>query len=163
MTSKKIALKSSEAKQLLQDFKQKFPNFMVDQQAKQVIEEVLVDDGKLFLMDNRPFAISTGSGLFPALSNEEVSKALPSVVVDMGAIPHICNGADIMRPGIKEIHGEFESGAVLVVKDVKFAKPIAIGIAEESSEAMRTTPKGKAAKNVHYVGDRFWEAMKKSR
>jgi PUA domain protein len=163
MTSKKIALKSSEAKQLLQDFKQKFPNVMLDHQAKQVIEEVVVDDGKLFVIDNTPFAISTGSGLFPALSNDEVLKVLPSVVVDMGAIPHICNGADIMRPGIREIHGEFESGAVLFVKDVRFGKPIAIGIAEESSEAMRATSKGKAARNVHYVGDRFWEAIKKSR
>ncbi len=162
MTSKKRAMKSSEAKQLLQDFQRKFPSFMVGREARQFIQEVLVDDGRLFLIDNRPFAISAGGGLFPTLSNEEILKALPSIIVDMGAIPHICNGADIMRPGIKEIHGEFESGAVLLVKDLKFAKPIAIGIAETSSETMRTTPKGKAAKNVHYVGDQFWEAMKKS-
>ena len=80
----------------------------------------------------------------------------------MGAIPHICNGADIMRPGIREIHGEFEEGAVLLIKDVRFGKPIGICIAETSSESMQGMTKGKAARNVHYVGDAFWQAWKKS-
>ena len=163
MTSKKRTLKSSEARQLLQDFKRKFPKSTVDQHGKQMIEEMLVDHGKLFLMNDKPFALSIGDRLFPALSNEELLRALPSVIVDMGAIPHICNGADIMRPGIREIQGEFEKGDTILVKDMRFSKPIAIGVAEISSEIMRVTPKGKAAKNVHYVGDHFWEAIKKSR
>lgn len=136
---------------------------MVDPQSKEVIEEVLVDEGKLFLMNDKPFAISTSSGLFPSLMNDEVLKTLPSIVVDMGAIPHICNGADIMRPGIREVHGEFDSGSVLLVKDIRFGKPIGICVAETSTESMRKMQKGKAAQNVHYVGDRFWEALKKSR
>lgn len=94
--------------------------------------------------------------------NEEVLRTLPSIAVDMGAIPHICNGADIMRPGIREINGPFERGAALLVKDVRFGKSIGICVAEASSEAMRTMSKGKAARNVHYVGDRFWEIVKKS-
>jgi len=162
ITSKRRALKSSETKQLLQELKQKFPRFMADLQSKQVVEEIDVENGKLFLVDNKPFAISTGSGLFPSLLNEELLKTLPSVIVDMGAIPHVCNGADIMRPGIREIHGEFAKGAVLLVKDIRFGKPIGICIAETSSESMKTMAKGKAAQNVHYVGDKFWQAMKKS-
>jgi PUA-domain protein len=162
ITSKRRALKSSETKQLLQEFKQKFSGFMVDLQGKQAVEEIDVENGKLFLIDNKPFAISTESGLFPSLLNEEVLKMLPSIIVDMGAIPHICNGADIMRPGIREIHGEFGSGAVLLVKDIKFGKPIGICVAEASSESMQTMKKGKAAQNVHYVGDSFWQALKKS-
>jgi PUA domain protein len=116
----------------------------------------------LFLIEDKPFAISTGSGLFPSLLNEEVLKMLPSIIVDMGAIPHICNGADIMRPGIREIHGEFEEGTVLLVKDIRFGKPIGICVAETSSESMQAMTKGKAAWNVHYVGDLFWQALKKS-
>ena len=135
---------------------------MIDVQSKEVIEEILVDDGKLLLENDKPFAISTSRGLFPSLRNDEVLKTLSSIVVDMGAIPHICNGADIMRPGIREIHGEFEKGAVVVVKDIRFGKPIGICVAETSSESMRAMKKGKAAQNVHYVGDRFWDALKKS-
>jgi len=107
-------------------------------------------------------AIYTGGQVFPSLLNEELLGTLPSILVDMGAIPHICNGADIMRPGIKEIPSEFQSGAVLLVKDIKFGKPIAICVAETSSESMRAMSKGRAARNVHYVGDGFWEALKKA-
>ncbi len=161
MTSKRRTLKSSEAKQLLQDFKQRFARFPLDLQSKHKIEEVVIDEAKLYLMDNNPFAVSVGSTLVPSLLNEQVLKTLPLIVVDMGAIPHICNGADVMRPGIREIQGEFEAGDAILVKDMRFGKPIAIGIAEASSESMREMSKGKAARNVHFVGDRFWNAVKK--
>ncbi len=160
--SKRRSLRSSETRALLQDFKRKFPGFAADLQSKTAVEEIPVDDEKLFLVGDKPVVISVNGELFPALMNEEVLRTLPSIVVDMGAIPHICNGADIMRPGIKQTQGEFERGAVLVVKDIKFGKPIGICVAETSSESMRAMSKGKAARNVHYVGDRFWEAMKKS-
>jgi predicted RNA-binding protein (TIGR00451 family) len=114
----------------------------------------------LYLLDGKPFAISTAIGLFPSLLNDDVLRTLPSIIVDMGAIPHICNGADIMRPGIREIRGEFAKGAVLLVKDMRFGKSIGICVAETSSESMQTMGKGKAALNVHYVGDSFWQALK---
>jgi len=157
---KRRALKSSEAKRVLQEFEQKFPAFAADLHSKEILEEIDVENGKLYLLDSKPFAISTASGLFPSLLNDNVLKTLPSIIVDMGAIPHICNGADVMRPGIREIHGEFEKGAVLLVKDVKFGKSIGICVAETSSESMQTMGKGKAAQNVHYVGDSFWQALK---
>lgn len=162
MTSKRIALKSSEAKQILQEFKSKFPASVLDLHAKQVVEEISIERGKVYLLDGKPFAIAAETGLFPSLLNEVVLKALPSIVVDMGAIPHICNGADIMRPGIREIPSEFGRDAVLMIKDIKFGKPIAICVAEVSSESMRSIMKGKVARNVHYVGDEFWQALKKS-
>jgi PUA domain protein len=160
MASKRTALKSSDAKRVLEDFAQRFPIFNIDHHNKKVLEEVEVENGRLFLLDSKPFAISSANGLFPSLLNEDLLKVLPSIVVDMGAIPHVCNGADIMRPGIREINGKFKNGAVLVVKDIKFGKSIGICVAEASSEDMREMKKGKAARNVHYVGDVFWKAMK---
>jgi len=160
ITSKRIALKSSEAKRILEEFEQKFPVFTADHHNKHILEEVEVENGKLFLLDSKSFAVSTASGLFPSLLNEDVLKALSSITVDMGAIPHVCNGADVMRPGIRTINGKFDSGAVLVVKDIKFGKSIGICVAEVSSETMQEMKKGKAARNVHYVGDVFWKAMK---
>ena len=160
MTSKRIALKSSEAKRVLQELGLKFPAFAAELHSKQVVEEIDVENGKLYILDNKPFAVSKASGLFPSLMNDDVLKTLPSITVDMGAIPHICNGADIMRPGIKVINGEFEKGAVLLVKDIKFGKSIGICVAEVSSGSMQTMGKGKAAQNVHYVGDSYWQAMK---
>jgi len=159
-SSKRRTLKSSEAKQLVEDFKRFFPQSALDLERGQTIEEVVVDKGKLYFADDKPLVTSLAEKLFPSLANEELLKTLPSLVVDMGAIPHICNGADIMRPGIKQIQGDFEKGAVVLVKDQKFSKPIAIGVAEVGSASIRAMSKGIAAKNVHYVGDSFWEAVK---
>jgi len=129
----------------------------------QIIEEVVVDKGKLYFADDKPLVIRVGGELFPSLANGGLLKTLSFLVVDMGAIPHICNGADIMRPGIKQIQGDFEKGTIVLVKDQKFSKPIAIGVAEAGSASIRAMSKGIAAKNVHYVGDSFWEAVKVSR
>jgi len=161
--SKRRTLKSSQAKQLVEDFKRFFPQSALDLERGQIIEEVVVDKGKLYFADDKPLVISVGGKLLPSLANEELLKTLPSLVVDMGAIPHICNGADIMRPGIKQIQGDFEKGTIVLVKDQKFSKPIAIGVAEAGSASIRAMSKGMAAKNVHYVGDSFWEAVKVSR
>jgi predicted RNA-binding protein (TIGR00451 family) len=37
----------------------------------------------------------------------------------MGAVPHICNGADIMAPGIVKVEREFQARAMAVVVDEK--------------------------------------------
>ena len=114
----------------------------------------------MYFADDKPLVIGVAGKLFPSLANEGLLKMLPFFVVDMGAIPHICNGADIMRPGIKQIQGDFEKGTIVLVKDQKFSKPIAIGVAEAGSASIHAMSKGIAAKNVHYVGDSFWEAVK---
>ena len=95
--------------------------------------------------------------LYPTLMNESVD-GLPSVMVDMGAVPYVCNGADVMSPGITEVVGEFGEGDLVVVRDERHRKPLAVGVALTSSREMRGMPKGKAVKNVHYVGDKLWKA-----
>jgi len=95
--------------------------------------------------------------LFPTLQNESV-EGLPSVLVDMGAIPYVCNGADIMSPGITGIDGEFGEGDLVVIRDERHRKPLAVGVALVPSGEMREMPKGKAVENIHYVGDKLWKA-----
>ncbi len=94
--------------------------------------------------------------LFPTLLNESVEE-LPSVLVDMGAIPYVCNGADVMSPGIVGIDGEFSKGDLVIVKDERHRKSLAVGVALVKSEDMREMPKGKAVKSIHYVGDKLWK------
>jgi RNA-binding protein, containing PUA domain len=59
----------------------------------------------------------------------------PKVVVDAGAVKRIINGADIMRPGIKEFIGEFNKGDVVFVVDEK-GRVIAIAVALYSKQEM---------------------------
>lgn len=81
---------------------------------------------------------------------------LKHVVVDMGAVKFVVNGADIMRPGIVEISPEFDKDDFVVILDVNNKKPLAIGQAIFSSEEMQGMNAGKVIKSIHYVGDEIW-------
>jgi len=80
--------------------------------------------------------------LIPTLKFKEALQFLPKIIVDMGAVPHICNGADLMAPGIIEILGEFERDSIILIVDEKYGKPLAVGVALFSSEEIKSMEKG---------------------
>lgn len=105
-------------------------------------------------------AVQTDSEtIVPFLGTAQILTVFPSVVVDMGAIKFVCNGAKIMRPGITEFDA-FTKGDFVTVKDEKFLKTIAIGRALEDSVVAFRNAKGYVLDNLHYVGDEFWETYK---
>ncbi len=96
------------------------------------------------------------SGLvLPVLSASELVSRLPRAVVDMGAVRFVCNGADVMAPGIVRYEGNFEKGDVLVVVDIKHGKPLALGEALYSAQEATSVKQGPAIKNKHYVSDKI--------
>lgn len=82
---------------------------------------------------------------------------LKAAVIDMPAVRFIVGGADIMRPGIKDME-DFLQDEIIVIVDQNNHKPLAIGRALFSSDEMRAMDKGKVIKNLHYVGDKLWNA-----
>ena len=121
------------------------------------VEEAETDDGStVILLDNEITLFRLDDDFYPTLRCKCVD-LLPSVIVDMGAIPFVCKGADVMAPGITEIKMPFEEGALVVIRDVKHGKAIAIGRAIRSSTSIMTEKKGKVINNLHYVGDKIWE------
>lgn len=121
------------------------------------VEVGKVEDIIVYLFDEDPEFIQGEVGLYPFLGGNFVD-SLPDVVVDMGAIPFVCNGADVMAPGIINL-GEFSMGDLVVVRDVTHGKALAIGVANKSSEDIIASKKGKVVKNLHYVGDKLWESL----
>jgi PUA domain protein len=113
----------------------------------------------VFFADGRPIILRTPSGLLPSLKFEEFINTFPKIVVDMGAVAHVANGAQIMRPGIREIRGDFAKGDLVLVVDERFGKAIAIGLAEMGSEMMKSVNKGRVVTNLHYVGDELWKSF----
>jgi len=100
-------------------------------------------------------------GVFtPFLGDDELLKAFPKIVVDMGAIKFLTNGANVMRPGIRSFLAPFAKGDVVVVVDEKHGKALAVGTAMVDSPEGEKMEKGPVIKNVHYVGDKFWNAVK---
>lgn len=121
------------------------------------VEEAETDDGStVILLDDEITLFRLDADLYPTLRCKCVD-LLPSVIVDMGAIPFVCKGADVMAPGITEIKTPFEEGTLVVIRDVKHGKALAIGRALRSSRSIMTEKKGKVINNIHYVGDKIWE------
>jgi len=126
---------------------------------KPKIEIIEVDKAKIFVVNDKPILVEFKDTIMPTLLFDDLINRLPKVVVDMGAVPHICNGADIMAPGIVRIHGEFREGDLVLVLDEKYGKAIAIAKAMLSSGNLIDLRRGKVLKNIHYVGDSIWKAI----
>jgi len=157
-------LKEKEAKQLLLNFSQKLK---VDPEQlfghKPHIELAETPVAKIILINKKPLLARHRSGmLFPTLIFKEVFLLLPKMVVDMGAVPHICNGADVMAPGVVRIDGNFNENDLLLIVDERHVKPLAIGVALFNFQAMKGLKHGKIVKNIHYVGDALWNFIKTS-
>ena len=60
-----------------------------------------IDNGQRIVCTKAFTAVQTDAEtIVPFLGTVQILSAFPSVVVDMGAIKFVCNGAKIMRPGI---------------------------------------------------------------
>jgi PUA-domain protein len=123
------------------------------------VEQAETEDGTVvYLLDGVISLARRDDILFPTLVNP-IIRELPSVVVDMGAVPYVCNGADVMAPGIVEVKGKIEEGELVVIKDIRHGKALAVGMTLFSSEEIREMNKGKVIKNLHNVGDRIWKTV----
>src|SRR6476646_10786963 len=97
--------------------------------------------------------------ILPFLRKIEVLEKFSSITVDSGSIKFICNGAKILRPGIVKFDS-FSKNDIVVIKDEKFNKFISVGLALEDSNIAEKLEKGYVMNNLHYVGDKFWNAFK---
>ncbi|MDR0438878.1 MAG: RNA-binding protein [Methanocalculaceae archaeon] len=78
------------------------------------------------------------------------------IVVDMGTIPYMINGADVMRPGVVSVTDDVVAGSPALVVDEIHDKPLAIVIPQYDAAKIIALERGKVAKNMHYIGDDLW-------
>ncbi len=86
---------------------------------------------------------------------------LPKIIVDMGAIPFVVKGADVMVPGIVSSDENIVKNEYVVIIDEKHKKPLAIGFTLMDANEINVSKKGKAVKTLHFVGDRYWDSFSK--
>jgi PUA-domain protein len=156
-------LKGKESKQIIKEFLERYPMSIDSLSSVSHIEEQVVADGVIFFADGKPLILRTKRGLIPSLKFDAVVNALPKIIVDMGAVRHVVNGAQIMRPGIRQIEGRFSNDDLVAIQDEKYRKTIALGVAEVNSEAMWSMDKGRVIDNIHFVGDTLWNSFSASK
>jgi PUA domain protein len=159
-------LRSKELRQLLERFEEQ-PN-LIHQALREgpsgkvpVERFVLKDKSQLFFVEGELWLFDLQGELIPGLpSLISANVQLPQVVVDMGAVPHIANGADVMAPGILTVEDQLAVGDFAVVIDQKNRVPIAVGRVLLAPEVILEAKKGRALETLHYVGDQLWKLAK---
>ena len=143
-------MRSRDSKKLLQGLSKDYGQVI----AKKV-EVAEFEEKKVYLFDIKIEFIEDENGVYPYLGGSYLDD-LPRVVVDMGAIRFVCNGADVMAPGIVEVD-KFDEGSLVVIRDMSHGKALSIGKSLKSSTEIMSNKKGKVIQNIHYVGDKLWE------
>ncbi len=119
-----------------------------------------IEDTKSILIIESIIAVSISDDIIiPFLGKPDILDNFSSVTVDSGSIKFICNGAKVLRPGIVKFDN-FNKNDIVTVKDEKFKKYIAVGIAMEDSSVAEKLEKGPIINNLHFVGDKFWNSFK---
>lgn len=157
------SLKSKDAKKLFLEITQRLGTDIEQLLEPKIRVEVTdTETCELFIFNGRPLLARSSGCLFPTLLFEELVVTLPKIVVDMGAIPYVCKGADVMAPGILTIKDEFKENDIILVIDERHGKPLAVGAALFGSEEMKNAKRGKTVKNLHFVGDKLWNYIRAS-
>jgi PUA domain protein len=125
---------------------------------KNLTTHEISDSARLITGDNFA-AIKIDKIFIPFLSETSMLEKFPKVVVDMGAVKFVCNGATVMRPGIKN-YSDFEKDQIICIVEESRNKFLAVGRALVSSKELETMAKGEVVKNLHYISDEFWETAK---
>jgi PUA domain protein len=158
---RRYALKTKDAKQVLSEAQAKLKlNLEGLFGSKAIVEVVESEVGEVYLIGGKPLFFKSGDKILPTLLFSEFTAKAPKIVVDMGAVPYVCKGADVMAPGIVRIEGEFGKGDLALVVDVKFGKALALGESLMDAETARATKKGPVVKTLHYVSDKIWDYIK---
>jgi PUA domain protein len=114
---------------------------------------------KLLIHEDNFAAVLIDEVILPFLGNNNLVESFPYVLIDMGAVRYICNGANIARPGIIKFES-FLKDKLVIVKDIDYQKPLAVGISLCDSKTGMALSKGHIINNMHYVGDKFWNLYK---
>ncbi|TRO57721.1 DUF1947 domain-containing protein [Candidatus Bathyarchaeota archaeon] len=152
-------LKKSEIKKILPEI-DKFKNELEFDEKRTRIEIIVADTGSLYLFEGKPLLFKSEEKLIPTLFFERYISSTPKIIVDMGAVPHLCNGADVMAPGVQKVADEFSKGGLVLIVDEKYGKVIAIGEALFNSNEIIKMNQGKIIRTLHYVGDNIYEISK---
>ena len=122
---------------------------------------------KVYEIDNETQLITGGEikilkikdDYLPFLSENSTLKKFPYVQVDMGAVKFMCNGANLMRPGIKKF-SEFSKNDIVCIVEESQNKFLAVGKSEVDSSELEDMERGEVLKNLHYISDKSWEISK---
>jgi PUA domain protein len=157
-------IKSSEIRLLKEEILKEHSIDFVNQifPKKCRVELILTEKGDiLYAINNLLKLWKSNEGYIPVLTLLLENKVnLKTIIVDMGAVRFVTNGADIMRPGITKIDPLIKKGELLKIVDEKNNRALAVGSAMFDAKEMEAKTSGKVIKNLHTIKDDIWQFEK---
>ena len=154
-------LKSKEIRGIVETLEKEFDGVFFDDNS--TIEVGDVDDTRFIFVDGQPVLMYFEDKL--CLTLKGIGLFNPKnrfVIVDMGAVKFVTNGADVMAPGVIDADKNIKENDFVWICDERNKKPLAVGFAVTSGEDMINGDSGKAVRIIHYVSDTLWDFVAKS-
>lgn len=124
---------------------------------KDKLEKIKTEKDTFVIKDKKIWFFQWKNQFLPSIHCLRESKLLAhKVVVDVGAIKFVLNGADIMLPGIVYFDEIIEKGDFVVIREEKADTIIAVGISLISHKDFSKTNKGKAIRVINHLKDEIW-------
>ncbi|MBT3464790.1 DUF1947 domain-containing protein [archaeon] len=130
-----------------------FESYITKKDKIEIVEE---EGTKTLVLNDFPSFFFHEEKLVPMLKLLYKKNFLKKITIDMGAIKFVCNGADVMRPGITNIEDGIKANDFITIIDETHGKFLSVGIALLSTDGMRSQTGGKVIKNLHFIGDKLW-------
>ena len=146
--------------EILSQYDEEFLAQIIPEKAR--IEFIQTEAGDvLYAINNELRLWKSQEGYIPVLTLLLENKInLKKVIVDMGAIRFVANGADIMRPGITNIDPSIKKGDIIDIVDETHDRSLAVGKALYDAKEMEAKKSGKVVKNLHTIQDAVWKFEK---
>ncbi|MCH8519399.1 MAG: hypothetical protein LAT82_01450 [Nanoarchaeota archaeon] len=94
----------------------------------------------------------------PHLKSSQI-KEYKTITIDVGAVPFLLKGADMMRPGITNIDNLIKKDDIIIIVDEVKGLRIGIGQSLYDSVQIKEMKSGKIIKTLHYFKDDFYNIM----
>jgi PUA domain protein len=128
--------------------------------SAQVLNAEPEEGARFLIIDDNYTFIAVGDEFIPFIGSVALLSMFPSARVDEGALKFLVNGADVMRPGVISHDDWGPAGRIIVVRDQRKGRGIAVGKAMLDSKEMAEKAKGPCIKSLHHVGDKYWNLYK---
>ncbi|MHA1201205.1 MAG: PUA domain-containing protein [Candidatus Heimdallarchaeaceae archaeon] len=128
-------------------------------QKSLMLQSIKTEEGTFIVKDKKiRWFLHDGKHIPSIHLLRELNPGLHKIVVDVGAIRFIINGADVMAPGIAFFDDNITKGDYVVIHEEKANAILGVGISLIDAKEFSKNKKGKVVKLIHHLKDKIWSA-----
>lgn len=129
-------------------------------QKSLILQSIKTEEGTFIVKDKKIWWFLHDGKYIPSIHFlRELNPGLHKIVVDVGAIRFITNGADVMAPGIVSFDDNITKGAYVIIHEERANAILGVGISLIDAEEFSKNKKGKVVKLIHHLKDKIWSAQ----